>query len=48
MDRIADAFQMHPYLPFCLYVAARVFVQFLKNVSEDSEIRASLDFLLTG
>lgn len=39
---------MHPYLPFCLYVAARVFVQFLRRVSEDSEMRASLDFLLAA
>ena len=29
-------------------MAARVFVQFLRRVSEDSEIRASLDFLLTA
>ena len=39
---------MNPYLPFCLYVAARVFVQLLKKVSEDSEIRSSLEFLLTA
>lgn len=44
----ADLLQMHPYLPFCLYVAARVFVQFLRRVSEDSEMRASLDFLLAA
>ena len=39
---------MNPYLPFCLYVAARVFVQFLRKVSDDTEIQASLDFLLTA
>lgn len=48
MLKYADSLQMHPYLPFCLYVAARVFVQFLRKASEDSEIRASLDFLLTA
>lgn len=40
--------EMNPYLPFCLYVAARVFVQLLRKVSEDSEIRSSLEFLLTA
>ena len=39
---------MNPYLPFCLYVAARVFVQLLRKVSGDSEIRSSLEFLLTA
>ena len=48
MLKYANPLQMHPYLPFCLYVAARVFVQFLRKVSEDSEIKASLDFLLTA
>lgn len=39
---------MNPYLPFCLFLAARVFVQLLRKVSEDSEIRSSLEFLLTA
>ena len=39
---------MNPYLPFCLFLAARVFVQLLKKVSEDSEVRSSLEFLLTA
>ena len=40
--------QMHPFLPFCLYVAARVFVQYLKNQPEDQQVRASLQFLLSA
>lgn len=40
--------QMHPFLPFCLYVAARVFVQYLKNRPEDQQVRASLHFLLSA
>ena len=35
-------------MPFCLYVAARVFIQFLKATSEDAETRSSLSFLLTA
>lgn len=39
---------MNPYLPFCLYVAARVFVQFLKAKAEDTDTRLSLNFLLAA
>ena len=35
-------------MAFCLYVASRVFVQFLKKSPDDQEIRASLEFLLTA
>jgi len=38
--------QMNPFSAFCLYVAARVFVQYLKSRPEDQSVRASLDFLL--
>lgn len=38
--------QMNPFVAFCLYVAARVFVQYLKSRPEDQSVRASLDFLL--
>ena len=40
--------QMNPYMPFCLYVAARVFIQYLKSKAEDTDIRLSLNFLLTA
>jgi len=39
---------MNPFLSFCLYVAARVFVQHLKNKPKDEQVRASLQFLLTA
>ena len=35
-------------MAFCLYVAARVFVQYLKKSPDDLEARASLEFLLTA
>ena len=35
-------------MAFCLYVAARVFVQYLKTMPNDQEVRASLEFLLTA
>lgn len=44
----ADKSQMNPFMAFCLYVAARVFVQYLKKSPNDQEIRASLEFLLTA
>jgi len=43
-----DLAQLHPFVAFCLYVAARVFVQYLKSKREDSAVRASLIFLLSA
>ena len=40
--------QMNPFLSFCLYVAARVFVQYLKSRPEDSQVADSLRFLLAA
>lgn len=37
---------MNPFISFCLYVAARVFVQYLKSRPKDAQVRASLQFLL--
>src|ERR1700759_667273 len=37
---------MNPFISFCLYVAARVFVQYLKSRPKDTQIRSSLQFLL--
>ena len=33
-------------MSFCLYVAARVFVQYLKSRPKDQQVRSSLQFLL--
>ena len=35
-------------MAFCLYVAARVFVQYLKKMPDDQEVQQSLDFLLAA
>lgn len=40
--------KMNPFMAFCLYVAARVFVQYLKNMPHDHQIRTALQFLLTA
>jgi hypothetical protein len=39
---------MNPFISFCLYVAARVFVQYLKSKPEDSQVGDSLRFLLSA
>ena len=39
---------MNPFLAFNLYVAARVFVQYLKSRKEDSTVKSSLHFLLAA
>lgn len=39
---------MNPFMAFCLYVAARVFVQYLKKMPDDHEVRQSLEFLLAA
>lgn len=39
---------MNPFMAFCLYVAARVFVQYLKKMPNDQEMKQSLEFLLTA
>jgi hypothetical protein len=39
---------MNPFISFCLYVAARVFVQYLKSRPEDSQTADSLRFLLSA
>ena len=37
---------MNPFISFCIYVAARVFVQYLKTRPNDQQMNASLQFLL--
>lgn len=41
-----DLATMNPFISFCVYVAARVFVQFLKTQPKDQQINSSLQFLL--
>ncbi|KAL6717872.1 hypothetical protein ACLMJK_003957 [Lecanora helva] len=43
-----DVAGMNPFMAFCLYVAARVFVQYLKKNPQDSQSRTALQFLLTA
>lgn len=43
-----DIATMNPFISFCLYVAARVFVQYLKSRPKDSQVRTSLQFLLSA
>lgn len=37
---------MNPFISFCVYVAARVFVQYLKTRPGDQQMKSSLQFLL--
>lgn len=39
---------MNPFLAFCLYVAARVFVQYLKFRPQDEQMISSLQFLMAA
>ncbi|ROW11056.1 hypothetical protein VMCG_01094 [Cytospora schulzeri] len=43
-----DLSTVNPFTSFCLYVAARVFVQYLKSRPDDSETVDSLRFLLAA
>lgn len=43
-----DLSAMNPFISFCLYVAARVFVQYLKSRPDDSQTVDSLRFLLAA
>ncbi|KAL2259600.1 hypothetical protein VTK26DRAFT_6660 [Humicola hyalothermophila] len=43
-----DLSTMNPFIAFCLYVSARVFVQYLKSRPDDSQTADSLRFLLSA
>jgi hypothetical protein len=43
-----DYLQLNPFMSFCLYIAARVFVQYLKSRPEDSSVHSSLQFLVSA
>lgn len=45
---ILTSSQLNPFISFCLYVASRVFVQYLKSRPKDTQVRASLQFLLSA
>ena len=40
--------QMNPFMAFCVYVAARVFIQYLKFRPNDSAARSSLQFAFSS
>lgn len=40
--------KMNPFISFCLYVAARVFVQYLRSRPNDHQVGSSLQFLLSA
>lgn len=43
-----NTLQLNPFMSFCLYIAARVFVQYLKSRPEDSSVHSSLQFLVSA
>jgi hypothetical protein len=43
-----DMAQTNPFMAFCLYVAARVFIQYLKSRMNDDTAKSSLHFLLSA
>src|SRR4051812_48091746 len=47
-SKMLTSCQVNPFTSFCLYVAARVFVQFLKSRPDDSQTVDSLRFLLAA
>lgn len=44
----ANTKQMDPFMAFCIYVAARVFIQYLKFRPNDSAARSSLQFAFSA
>ncbi|KAI1831490.1 transcriptional regulator family: Fungal Specific TF [Penicillium roqueforti] len=43
-----DLTSLNPFMSFCLYIAARVFVQYLKSRPDDSSVYSSLQFLVSA
>ena len=39
---------MNPFLSFCVYVAARIFVQYLKWRPDDPMVQSSLQFVMSA
>lgn len=42
----ANDAQLNPFMSFCLYISARVFVQYLKSRPDDSSVHSSLQFVI--
>jgi len=40
--------QLNPFMSFCLYISARVFVQYLKSRPDDSTVHSSLQFVVSA
>jgi hypothetical protein len=47
-NRTNRLLQLNPFISFCLYIAARVFVQYLKSRPEDSSVHSSLQFVVSA
>ncbi|KAJ5305042.1 Exosome complex exonuclease dis3 [Penicillium atrosanguineum] len=43
-----DLTLLNPFMTFCLYIAARVFVQYLKSRPDDSTVYSSLQFVISA
>jgi hypothetical protein len=43
-----NSLQLNPFMSFCLYIAARVFVQYLKSRPDDSTVYSSLQFVISA
>ncbi|CAL5874636.1 uncharacterized protein PFLUO_LOCUS8933 [Penicillium psychrofluorescens] len=41
-----DLTSLNPFMSFCLYISARVFVQYLKSRPDDSTVQSSLQFVI--
>ncbi|KAJ5606171.1 hypothetical protein N7510_008952 [Penicillium lagena] len=41
-----DLTNLNPFMSFCLYISARVFVQYLKSRPDDSTVQSSLQFVV--
>ncbi|KAJ5089500.1 hypothetical protein N7532_008184 [Penicillium argentinense] len=43
-----DLTTLNPFMSFCLYISARVFVQYLKSRPDDSTVHSSLQFVVSA
>ncbi|KAJ5168279.1 uncharacterized protein N7482_003873 [Penicillium canariense] len=43
-----DLSSLNPFMSFCLYISARVFVQYLKSRPDDSTVYSSLQFVVSA
>ena len=45
---LTQFWQLNPFMSFCLYISARVFVQYLKSRPDDSTVYSSLQFVVSA